>query len=250
MEAHVPVRVIVSAAMLFVLRCGLSCGQTPRFEVVSIRPSPSMDVQKSMSGVPGGGFKCTNYSLRHLIQLGWDVRGFQISGDSRSLDRDRYNIETRTAAPINVSEPDGQRQFRQMVQAMLADRFRLKVHQQKKDMKVFFLTVGRSGDRLKRVGDATDRETSMRDGKGWWTAKKIDMSMMASNLGGELGVPVIDKTGLSGAYDINLQWNPDDDGSGPSIFTALQEQLGLKLESGRAPVPVLVVDHAERASAN
>jgi uncharacterized protein (TIGR03435 family) len=131
-EAHVPVRVQISAAMLFVLRCVLSFGQTPRFEVVSIKPSPSMDVQKSMSGAPGGGFKCTNYSLRNLIQLGWDVRGFQIFGNSRSLDRDRYNIETRTAAPINVNEPDGRRQFRLMVQAMLADRFKLRVHQQNK----------------------------------------------------------------------------------------------------------------------
>ena len=245
-----PVRVQISAAMLFVLRCVLSFGQTPRFEVVSIKPSPSMDVQKSMSGAPGGGFKCTNYSLRNLIQLGWDVRGFQISGNGRSLDRDRYNIETRTADPINVNEPDGRRQFRLMVQAMLADRFKLRVHQQNKEMKVYLLIVGRGGDRLERAGDATDGETSMRDGKGFWAAKKIDMPMVAANLGGELGLPVIDKTGLSGAYNINLQWNSDDDGLGPSIFTALQEQLGLKLEPGRAPVQVLVVDRAERASAN
>jgi bla regulator protein blaR1 len=235
--------------MLLVFRCVLSYGQTSRFEVVSIKPSTSVGVQKSMSGLPGGGFKCTNYSLRNLIQLGWDLRGFQISGDNQLLDRDHYNIETRTAAPIDVNERDGQHQFRQMIQAMLADRFRLKVHPEKKQMKVYFLVV-RNGNRLQRVGDATDEETSMRDGKGSWAAKKIDMPMVAANLGGELGVPVIDKTGLSGAYDINLQWNPDDDGSGPSIFTALQEQLGLKVESGRAPVQVLVVDHAEMASVN
>jgi bla regulator protein BlaR1 len=235
--------------MLLVLGCVLSYGQMPRFEVVSIKPSPSVDVLKSMSVVPGGGFKCANYSLRNLIQLGWDLRGFQIYGDSRLLDRDRYNIETRTATPINVNEPDGQRQFRQMIQAMLADRFRLKVHPDKKAMQVYFLIV-RNSNRLRRVGDATDEETSMRDGKGWWAAKKIDMTMLAANLGGELGVPVVDKTGLGGVYDINLQWSLDDDGSGPSIFTALQEQLGLKVESGRAPAQVLVVDHSEKASAN
>src|SRR2546421_3285725 len=134
-----PVRVKVSAATLLVFRCVLAYGQMLRFEVVSIKPSASVDVQKSMSGVPGGGFKCTNYSLRNLIQLGRDLRGFQISGDSQLLDRDRYNIETSTAAPINVNERDGQRQFRQMIQEMLADRFRLKVHAEKKQMKVYFL---------------------------------------------------------------------------------------------------------------
>src|SRR5438874_2451961 len=134
-----------------------------------------------MSGVPGGGFKCTNYSLRNLIQLGWDLRGFQISGDSQLLDRDRYNIETSTAAPINVNERDGQRQFRQMIQSMLADRFRLNVHREKKQMKVYFLIVS-NGNRLQRVGDATDETTSMRDGKRSWAAKKIDMPMVAANL--------------------------------------------------------------------
>jgi uncharacterized protein (TIGR03435 family) len=92
-------------------------------------------------------------------------------------------------------------------------------------------------------------------GKGRFVANQIDMRMLAQNeLGGEVGVPVIDKTNLNGAYDITLEWEPDDDasasGAGPSIFTAIQEQLGLKLEAGRGPVEFVLVDHADRPSEN
>jgi uncharacterized protein (TIGR03435 family) len=142
-----------------------------------------------------------------------------------------------------------------MVRFLLADRFKLKLHRETKEMNVYFLVVARKGTSLKQIGES-DQGTSMHDGNGRLDATMIDMPALASYLGGELGLSVLDKTGLSGVYNIQLEWSPDGNAStpasvsSPSIFTAVQEQLGLKLEPGRGPVEMLVVDHAEKASAN
>jgi uncharacterized protein (TIGR03435 family) len=248
---------IAIAAVLAAIGCeGQSTPVPAQFEVVSIKPSNAPDLRKSIRGMPGGGFQAVNYSLRDLIQLGWNVRSFQISGGPGWLGSARYDVETRTAIPFNVFEPDGQRQFQLMVQSLLADRFQLALHRDQKEMRVYLLVPAGNGVTPKRTGDAVDRETSMHDGKGFLAATKIDMPMLARDLSGEVGIPVLDRSNLSGVYDIRLEWNPDEDTSEPaadtkaSIFTALQEQLGLKLETGRAPVDVLIVDHAEKASPN
>jgi uncharacterized protein (TIGR03435 family) len=136
-----------------------------------------------------------------------------------------------------------------MVQSLVTDRFRVKLHRETREMRVYFLDAGKNGVRLKRTAGAAGPNTSFRDGNGFMAATQIDMGILARNLAGELGVPVIDRTSLAGAYDFRLEWNPTDDpaiqSSAPSIFTALQEQLGLRLQSGRGPVEVLVIDHVE-----
>jgi uncharacterized protein (TIGR03435 family) len=240
-------------------------GQTlpglPQFEVASIKPADPAILQKSVN-LRGGELKATSYSLKNLIQLGWDVRSFQVLGGPDWVDSDKYNVDAKPPAPLEIFRGEGQRQFRLMVQALLADRFKLTLHPETKEMRVYFLVVGRNGffgrpgSGLKRTADAVGPGTSMRDGKGRLTATQIDMRMLAHDLGGELGVAVIDKTNLDGAFDITLEWNPDEDasapasGSSPSIFTAIQEQLGLKLDVGKGPVEILRVDRAERPSEN
>jgi uncharacterized protein (TIGR03435 family) len=241
--------VVITSSML----CSQSPSDQPQFEVASIKPVDASGLQKSIN-LRGGEVKATNYSLRNLIQLGWDVRGFQISGGPAWLDSEKYNVDAKPAAPLNVFAPDGASQLHQMVQSLLADRFKLQLHRETQETRVYNLVTGRNGVKLKRTGDAVGPGTSMRDGNGRLTATQIDMRMLAHDLGGELGVAVIDKTNLDGVYDITLAWNPDEDasapGSGLSILTSVQEQLGLRLEAGRGPVEVLVVDHAEKASAN
>ena len=159
--------------------------------------------------------------------MGRNVRSFEVLGGPAWIDSEKYNVEAKPAEGID--------KVRLMVQSLLADRFKLRLHTETREMSVYFLVVGRNGVRMKRTADAVGPGTSMHDaGRGRFVATQIDMRMLAQNeLGGETGVPVIDKTNLSGAYDLTLEWNPDDDASAPasaaspSIFTAIQEQLGL-----------------------
>jgi len=249
---------IAAFAVLFAIHLALpaqTAPPDPRFDVVSIKPNDSADRRRSMSVTPRGGLRCIDYTLKDLIRLAWDARDFQIRGGPKWLDADRYDIE---ANPANPRQPyaDDPLRLRVMVQSMLAERFRLKLHSETRDERVYFLTVGTHGTSLSPVGDAVDHTTSMRDSKGQMFATRIDMPILARNLAALVGAPVIDQTNLKGVYNIALEWNADevapaaDSASAPSLFTALQQQLGLKLEPGRAPVEILVVDEAGKASAN
>lgn len=143
-----------------------------------------------------------------------------------------------------------------MVRFMLQERFRLHVHTQTKEMNVYYLLPAPGKPKMKRTGDERERSTQMRDGSGQMWATKFDMGLFARYLGGELGLPVIDRTGLTGVYDFELSWSPDDGkpraetDSRPSMVTAIREQLGLTIKRGNGQVEVVVVDYAEKASPN
>jgi uncharacterized protein (TIGR03435 family) len=239
--------------------CSVFGQETPapsRFDPVSIKPSELPNRNKSYRRSPDGGFRAGNYSLKDLIRLGWEVRDFQIVGATGWLDTERYNIEAKPDAPFNSNTPEGEERQRAMLRRMLEDRFRLQVHQEKKEMSVYNLVVAHASPKLKRTGDAREQGTQMGDGGGHMWATKFDMALFAQYLGGELGVPVIDQTGLQGVYDFQLDWNPDDGKPGaaadsrPSMITAVKEQLGLELKRGKGQVEMVVVDSAEKASAN
>jgi uncharacterized protein (TIGR03435 family) len=110
--------------------------------------------------------------------------------------------------------------------------------------------------KLKRTGDARDATTQMRDGNGRLWATKFDMELLARYLGGELGFSIVDQTGLPGVYDFELAWNPEESRAGggtdslPSMVTAIREQLALELKRSRGQIEMVVVDYAEKASAN
>jgi uncharacterized protein (TIGR03435 family) len=154
-------------------------------------------------------------------------------------------------------------QARVILQAVLADRFRLKVHRETKDLPVYALAVGKKGPTMK------ESAPDVKFAAGFemlpfarMTNRKTTMIQLAGFLSVYAGRPVVDRTGLTGSYDFTLEWNLDDvqqrepgvpggaNPARPSLFTAVQEQLGLKLEPSRAPIEVLVIDHAEKPSEN
>jgi uncharacterized protein (TIGR03435 family) len=244
------------------LTVGVCCGvlaqpaTPPHYDVVSIKPSTAQNTNKTFHLTPDGGFVAGNYSLKDLIRLGWNVRDFQIAGGPAWLNTDRYNVQTKSEVAFNPMNADGETRLQASVQSMLEDRFRLQVHRQEKEMNVYNLVAVQGAVKLKRTGDARAPTTQMRDGKGQMWATKFDMDLFARYLGGELGFPVIDQTSLPGVYDFQLSWNPDDGKPGaepdsrPSMVTAIKEQLGLELKRGKGQVEIVVVDTAEKASAN
>jgi uncharacterized protein (TIGR03435 family) len=260
------------------------------FEVASVKPNKSGDRAVRIMIAPGGRFRANNVTLKMLIGMAYRVQPFQISGDSGWMDSDRFDIEAKppegfAQPPMNPEDPAFQRADevrRRMVQSLLADRFHLQVHRETKEMPVYALVIGKNGSKLKPSAppppdaDAPGpkgpmgpgrRFQGMRMGRGELEAQSAAVAFLAQSLSNALGRTVIDETGLKGTFDFTLKWTPDEsqgpmmrppgeaaapppDASGPDIFTAIQEQLGLKLESKKGPVDILVIDHAEPPSAN
>jgi uncharacterized protein (TIGR03435 family) len=231
-------------------------------------------------------FTATDVSLLTIIQMAYDVQFNQISGGPYWLRSEIYAIEAKmdesAANELHKLSPD-QRQIEQqrMLQALLVDRCKLSVHRETKDLPEYVLTVAKNGPKLREAKPDETYSNGIKgpDGRtagagvmvvvpGQLTAQGIPIAKLVWFLKGrrELGHRmVLDQTGLTGNYDFTLQWTPESPtsngiqgpdsattpgSSGPSLFTALQEQLGLKLESTKAPVDVLVIDHVERPSEN
>jgi bla regulator protein BlaR1 len=240
-------------------------GNTERrssFEVASIKPGDPKDPRFGIILRPGGRFSTTNASLRQLVGFAYDVRQNQITGGPSWGDADLYSIEAKPDGSFRV--PTGQRGaelIRQMLQSLLAQRFALKVHRETKEESVYELAVAKGGPKLK---EAADEETeSERIGRGTFTATATPIDLLIKPLSQVLGRSIIDKTALTGKYDFMLQWTPEpgqyrglpgpepqDDPNGVSIFTALEEQLGLKLQNAKGSVEILVIDSAEKPSEN
>ena len=233
----------------------------PSFEVASVKPSVPRTAHFSLLEL-GGRFTTTNTTLKMLIGFAYDVRDYQIAGGPNWLDSAKYNVEAKPDVP-RPAEHNAAR-MRLMAQSLLAERFKLAIHRETKELPVYDLVVAKGGPKLKKA--ANTAEASGRRGRGLLTGVAADMPLLVNQLSQQLGRSVIDKTGLTGKYDFKLEWTPDPgelrfpaggpdappppDLSGPSIFTAVQEQLGLKLESVKGPVEILVIDHAEKPDAN
>jgi uncharacterized protein (TIGR03435 family) len=192
------------------------------------------------------------------------MRDFQVSGGPKWLDSAKYDIIAKsderedpsklTPAQLDVFIARQQ----QRLQSLLADRFQLKFHSIEKELHVYALVVAKGGPKLQQP-KADELHRLYTQGPGQLACFGASMSELAAELP-EVGISriVLDRTGLSGNYDFSLRWTPESldggtpspEASGPSIFTALQEQLGLKLESVTGPVQTLVVDHIERPSEN
>jgi len=174
------------------------------------------------------------------------VKDFQLSGPDW-LNSEIYDIAA-TMPPSTSTD-----QVLPMLQSLLADRFQLKLHRETKEVPMYALVVGKTGLKIKE-GEFGHSSTSASQGQ--LTAQKIPLSKLADFLSNQLGSPVTDMTGMKGFFDFTLEWAPDarpgeaggasDSTPGASIFTAVQEQLGLKLESRKGPVEILVIDHVEK----
>jgi len=219
--------------------------KSAEFEVASIKPSPPGPNNSESRFDPGGTFTATGTPLKALLQVAYGVNGFEIAGGPKWLESDRYDVIAKPAASENLSEE----QMKPMIQQLLVDRFRLKIHRKTRELPVYSMVVGKNGPKLTANTGAPGPGWGM--GPGQLDAHKISMAMLASALESQLDRNIIDKTGIRGDYDVKLDWGRDDSvEAGPAIFTALQEQLGLRLESTKGPVSVIVIDRAERPSAN
>lgn len=227
-------------------------GKVLRFDVASIR--------ENTSGAAGGdgrmslrdGFlRVNNLLLKSLITSAYGVHEGLIFGLPRWAEEARYDIRARVtdADPAALTTMSGE-QRRALMGAMLEDRFHLKVSPITKELPVYDLVVTKGGPRFSE----STRGQRVEVRKSEYTGTAVPMPGLASFLEEVVGRSVVDKTGLKGAYDFHLQWEPDPSGADrdtlASIFTALQEQLGLKLQPNKGPVRTLSVDHIERPSEN
>ncbi len=269
-----------------------AAAKVPEFAVASIKLDKSgTNMVRTMFGPDG--FSVTNAPLKLLIREAFDVNDDQIEGEPAWAGSSRFDIDAKVdPADVPALKNLTFDQRKQMVRALLEDRFALKTHEETKDLPVYVLVIAKGGSKLHEAkpGDTYPNGLKGPDGKpgaagmmmfnadGQLTGQGVELSALTRILSQQTGHTVIDKTGLTTKYDFTLQLparrgpippppppggapaaggggpaTGGDDGtddSGPSIFTALEEQLGLKLESQKAPLPLIVIDHIEQPSAN
>jgi uncharacterized protein (TIGR03435 family) len=201
------------------------------------------------------GFERPPYPLFFLVQYAYEVEDFRILAAPKWISSDLYDIMAKAETPespasLNEVTPAGQKQqyarLRERLRSLLADRFHLAVHRETKDQPVYSLVVGKGGHKLSLSAE----EHGFYDGPTTVEGRGVTMDRLAEFLDVRIGRPVLNRTGLTGSYAFEIQWTDTPDDVVSPIITAIQDQLGLKLESGRAPVDVIVIDHIEKPTAN
>jgi len=237
----------------------------PTFDVATIKPNDSGAPGLQGLGFRGRNFATRNTSLGDLIGFAYNVQAKQITGGPDWLDKDRYDI----SGTPDIDGVPNVVQMRLMVRKLLKDRFQLSFHREKRDMSAFVLSVAKSGQKLKPSEIAASGPgVGMRPGNGGLTLVVMNGSLEEFATMLQMIVldrPVVDQTGLAGRFDINLTFTPDDSQfnghppampkadsteSAPSLFEAIQQQIGLKLEAQKTAVEVIAIDHVEKPSAN
>lgn len=221
--------------------CGVLPAQNLSFEAATVKP---FDATKS----PGvtWGFSMNGNSLRvvgslqALIRYAYDVEDTQIFDGPIWKDREIFEVNGKAAT--NATLP----QLKEMLRSLLTERFQMSIHRETRQLPIYSLVAAKGGSKLRPPKD---------DGTGFsngptFLRGTMDMTSLAAHLTSALHRTVVDNTGLQGNREFDLHWAADDSTSDPSIFTAIQEQLGLKLESTRGPVSVIVIDRAEKPSEN
>jgi uncharacterized protein (TIGR03435 family) len=227
----------------------------PAFEVATIKPAAAGRDGGRVRTLPGGQtFIASNVALKNLIMTAYSVRADQISGGPGWTSADGYDIEAKAGQAVGPAE------LLLMLQSLLADRFKLILRDEKKVQPVYALILEKAVPNLKRNKDGSE-SLLFPTGVGQYRATDVSMPYLAWTLSRfpDVGRVVIDRTGLPGGYDFDLRFtmtpvgqNPADapPEAGPSVFTALKEQLGLKLEPAREAVDFFIIDRAERPSEN
>jgi uncharacterized protein (TIGR03435 family) len=222
----------------------------PAFEVASVKPSAATGQAYRMGVEPAGNrFSARNVPLRMLILWAYDAAEWQVSGGPAWLDSERFDIDAKPERPAT------REQTMVLLQTLLAERFQLALHHESKEMPGYALVVEKGGAHLTPTQSELGFQQAVRRGPpGQVTFVNVGMPRLSWFLKTQVGREVFDQTGLAGNYDFKLDWIPDNlaqaDASGPSLFTAVREQLGLRLESRKGPVDFLVIDRAEKPAAN
>ncbi len=241
----------------------MAADANPAFEVATIKPSRP-EAQGKIFQVRGRHFATINTSLSDLITFAYGLHPRQITGGPSWIESEKYDLG---AQPEGEGQPSG-RQWKVMVQILLADRFKLTFHRDKKELSVYAIVVGKSGPKLtKSEGDPNGLPGLFFPRLGVLNGRNATMADFAGVMqSAVLDRPVVDQTELAGRFDFTLTWTPDEFQFGglgvkaqppadnaaapPDLFSAIQEQLGLKLASTKAPVDIVVVDSVEKPSGN
>jgi uncharacterized protein (TIGR03435 family) len=222
----------------------------PSFEVASIKPNTTNEPRYYAFHLGDDRFLGTNISLKDWIKIAWGVNDQEITGAPQWTSSENFDIDAKAERPVRSIDEGFQ-----MLKSLLEDRFSLKVHREMKDEPMYSLVVAKNGLKMKPSLDQTGTTGGVKEVRfGRIAGDAVPVSMIAGILTGLAGRRVLDKTGVTGRYDVDLRYTPDleptDSPEEQSLFGALQTQLGLKLESTRGPVEILIVDHIERPSAN
>ncbi len=240
----------------------MDANASPGIEVATIKPTKP-DEQRFMLMFKGGRFQTTNVSLSKLLAFSYGVQEKQLVGLPPWAETDKYDID---AKPDMDGAPN-KKQFQGMVQKLIADRFGLIFHHDKKELSVYVLSVAKTGAKLTKTESQEGHPGFGLRGLGAITVHDASMSDFAAMMQETvMDRPVIDQTGLAGRYDFTLNWTPDDSQFGgmaaklpppadnasppPNLYTAIQEQIGLKLDATKAPTDVMVIDHVQKPSEN
>jgi uncharacterized protein (TIGR03435 family) len=244
----------------------------PQFEAASIKPSAPGSLRGStFEFLPGGGLRIVNGTLRAILETAYEFREFQILGGPGWVGSELYDILASSAgAPKTGTAAEDMKTTRLRLQALLAERFKLQVHRETRELPEYVLEIAKGGPKLadgETSGASKNTPAGIQRSCGQMIGTNTTMANLSVRLSRELlDRPVLDRTGLTGKYNFRFEWTPETgpcpaaaDGAtpgatissnAPSIFTALQETLGLKLESIKGPVDTLVIDRAERPSLN
>jgi uncharacterized protein (TIGR03435 family) len=236
---------------------------SPSFEVATIKPSRP-DLPGKAFNVQGRTFRTINTTVTDMITFMYGVHATQLVGGPTWMTSDKYDVSGQPDLPGTPSL----NQWKGMMQKLLTDRFTLAFHRDRRELSVYALTVAKGGPKMtKNDSDPNGLPGLFFRGLGMLPARNATMADLAGLFqGAVLDRPVVDQTGLAGRYDFTLNWTPDETQFGglgvkvppppdnaaapPGLFTAIQEQLGLKLDATRAPVEVFVIDRVEKPSEN
>ncbi len=215
-----------------------------KFEVASIKPNTA-DPHQGGVDTGNGLLRSINTSLKRSIMGAYSVGPNQIVGGPDWLGTDRFDIIAKAAQPV------GDHMLMQMLQTLLAERFKLAVHRETRPMQVYVMEVAKPGKLEKDEGGVSTGT----NGHGSIGARNTDMDRFAEMLARQADLPVVNRTGLEGVYKIELKWSMDpsrgpSSPEAPTLYTAIQEQLGLRLRAQKMPFEVLVIDHLERPTEN
>jgi uncharacterized protein (TIGR03435 family) len=260
----------IMLVLMFAIVTMPAASQTPaqglKFDVATIKPSPTAASQMAIGLDPSLRFAATGASLVRLVSFAYSLRPNQVTGGPKWVNEELYDIVAKVENQRDLGDAGTlfRSTYRVMVQSLLADRFNLKMHKETQDLPVYSLVIDKRGVKAQPVQPTSEQ------GRLLINLNHIEGHMTLDTfvqiLTGQLGRLVVNKTDLVGLYDVKLDFMPEQiqpvgaDGerstnqslgsNAPSIFTAIQERLGLKLESTKAPVEVLVIDSAQRPSEN
>jgi uncharacterized protein (TIGR03435 family) len=267
-------------ALIYASGVGLGQNVRPAFEAASIKPAITSEWTGVRAGADHGEFHARGANVRMLIEYAYHVRQIYLTGGPSWIGSypDMETLEAQFLKPpasFHWSLADGRfdvdakgdstaspEQVRWMLQSLLEDRFHLKAHREMRELSLFELVVAKNGPKLKEAADCVQSEvncgvtTTQLGSFGLVkTARRVSMSSWAEYLAAlpaYVGIsrPVLDRTGLKGFYDFSIEYAAGPNSDGPSIFTALQEQLGLRLEQRRGQVEILVIDSVGKPSVN